>query len=137
MCKAPTTIMISSLPRSLLVVCCFWYILLPSIWALKFDLQAHSGSGGKYPRCIRNFVSRETLVVVTATVGGTKGDGQVVNMLVRVLPQLEESSLLTSSCRSKTPTITSTGGRRTLSERPGWLSRRTPMPPSTYALRTY
>ncbi|MCJ1393293.1 vesicle coat component [Xylographa bjoerkii] len=75
--------MISSLPHSLLIALCFWYILLPSIWALKFDLQAHAGSGGKYPRCIRNFVSRETLVVVTATVGGTKGDGQVVNMLIK------------------------------------------------------
>ena len=30
-------------------------------------------------------MSRETLVVVTATIGGSKGDGQVVNMLVGTL----------------------------------------------------
>ncbi|KAG6010480.1 vesicle coat component [Claviceps maximensis] len=53
-------------------------LLLGAAHALKFDLPAI----GK-ERCIRNFVNRDTLVVVTATVGGTKGDGMVVNMQVR------------------------------------------------------
>lgn len=48
--------------------------------ALKFDLTATSSS--KSERCIRNFVSNGQLVVVTAIVSGTKGDGQLVNMHV-------------------------------------------------------
>lgn len=79
--------MFSSPTHILLIVLCLWSTLLSSIWALRFDLQAHAGSGGKYPRCIRNFVARETLVVVTATVSGSKGDGQIVNMLVGFLAQ--------------------------------------------------
>ncbi|KAG6017348.1 vesicle coat component [Claviceps citrina] len=52
--------------------------------ALKFDLFAHhGGENAKKERCIRNFVNQETLVVVTATVDGYKGDGMVVNMHVR------------------------------------------------------
>ena len=59
-------------------------LLLPIIHGLKLDVKAHLGheSAGK-ERCIRNFVARDTLVVVTATVDGTKGDGQVLNMHVR------------------------------------------------------
>ena len=57
----------------------------PLLQALKFDLQAHTGGGSKYERCIRNFVAKDTLVVVTAIVGGNKGDGQVVNMHVRLV----------------------------------------------------
>lgn len=49
--------------------------------ALKFEIQAQPS--GVRPRCIRNFVARDTLVVVTATVSGTKGDGQKVNIHVR------------------------------------------------------
>ena len=49
--------------------------------ALKFDLQALP-SGAARPRCIRNFVARDTLVVVTATISGSKGDGQRVNIHV-------------------------------------------------------
>ncbi|MCJ1257216.1 vesicle coat component [Lignoscripta atroalba] len=56
---------------------------LPLSSALKFDLQAHTGHSAKYERCIRNFVSKDTLVVVTATVSGQKGDGQVVNMHIK------------------------------------------------------
>ena len=55
--------------------------------ALKFDIAAHTGHGNKYERCIRNFVQRETLVVVTAIIDGTKGDGQILNMHVR-LPRI-------------------------------------------------
>jgi len=49
--------------------------------ALKFEIQAQPS--GVRPRCIRNFVARDTLVVVTATVSGTKGDGQRVNIHIR------------------------------------------------------
>lgn len=50
--------------------------------SLKFDLQAYHHHEKKSERCIRNFVSKDTLVVVTATIGGTKGDGMTVNMHV-------------------------------------------------------
>ncbi|KAM0804894.1 putative endosomal cargo receptor [Usnea florida] len=53
--------------------------LLPFSWALKFDLAAHTGR----ERCIRNFVARDTLVLVTAIVDGQKGDGQQVNMHIK------------------------------------------------------
>ena len=49
--------------------------------ALKFDLFA---SSSKNERCIRNFVMKDQLVVVTAIVDGQKGDGMVVNMHVRL-----------------------------------------------------
>ncbi|MCJ1250734.1 vesicle coat component [Trapelia coarctata] len=75
--------MFPSLPRTSFASVLSWLALLSVACSLKFDLHAHSGSSGKYQRCIRNFVSRETLVVVTATIGGTKGDGQVVNMLIK------------------------------------------------------
>lgn len=57
---------------------------LPFSSALKFDLHAHTGHSNKYERCIRNFVARDTLVLVTAIVSGQKGDGQMVNMHVRI-----------------------------------------------------
>jgi hypothetical protein len=57
----------------------FVFVQLAS--ALKFDLVATSGHG-KNERCIRNFVAKDQLVVVTAVVGGTKGDGQKVNIHV-------------------------------------------------------
>lgn len=57
--------------------------ILPFSSALKFDLQAQAGHGPKSQRCIRNFVAKDTLVVVTAIVTGEKGDGQTVNMHVR------------------------------------------------------
>ncbi|KAL0639391.1 vesicle coat component [Maublancomyces gigas] len=49
--------------------------------ALKFDLAAEPV--GHRQRCIRNFVATDTLVVVTATVSGHKGDGQQVNIHIR------------------------------------------------------
>lgn len=57
---------------------------LPLSFALKFDLQAHTGHSSRYERCIRNFVAKDTLVLVTAIVSGQKGDGQTVNMHVRI-----------------------------------------------------
>lgn len=64
-----------------LVVVALSLLFIPLATALKFDISAHANSA-KYERCIRNFVSTDTLVVVTAIVSGTKGDGQVVNMHV-------------------------------------------------------
>ncbi|KAL9125535.1 MAG: hypothetical protein Q9217_005274 [Psora testacea] len=58
-------------------------VAFPFSWALKFDIVAHTGSSSKYERCIRNFVGKDTLVLVTAIVDGMKGDGQVVNMHIR------------------------------------------------------
>ncbi|KAL3461004.1 WD40-repeat-containing domain protein [Aspergillus heterothallicus] len=46
--------------------------------ALKFDIVA-----GKGERCIRNFVLKDQLVVVTAIVSGDRGDGQMVNMHIK------------------------------------------------------
>ncbi len=57
-------------------------LILPLASSLKFDLQAHTGHSSKYERCIRNFVGKDTLVLVTAIVSGNKGDGQMVNMHV-------------------------------------------------------
>ena len=68
-------------------------LLLPYASALKFDLPAHTGHGQKYERCIRNFVARDTLVLVTAIVGGNKGEGQMVNMHVRVCARVRPHSL--------------------------------------------
>lgn len=59
----------------------FFVISLHLTTALKFDLTAQPPAS-KNERCIRNFVSRDTLVVVTAILDGRKGDGQVVNMHV-------------------------------------------------------
>lgn len=50
--------------------------------ALKFDIEAFNAGDAKGKRCIRNFVAKDTLVVVTATVDGYKGDGMIVNMHV-------------------------------------------------------
>jgi hypothetical protein len=50
--------------------------------ALKFDLHPIKSHNAKRERCIRNFVTKDTLVVVTATVDGQKGDGMIVNMRI-------------------------------------------------------
>ncbi|KAI5295132.1 vesicle coat component, partial [Ascosphaera acerosa] len=56
----------------------FTALVLPAS-ALKFDLLAqHQGSAKE--QCVRNFVGRDQLVVVTAIVGGVRGDGQQVDM---------------------------------------------------------
>lgn len=69
-------------PRSLLQYVCSLILLACTAQALRFELQATS-SGASRERCVRNFVAKDTLVVVTATVGGYKGDGMTVNMRVR------------------------------------------------------
>ena len=73
-------------------------LLSPIASALKFDLQAHTGHSSKYERCIRNFVAKDTLVLVTAIVGGNKGDGQMVNMHVRTFnPSYEGTNKMGSA----------------------------------------
>jgi hypothetical protein len=58
---------------------------LPLISALKFDVQAHHGhESASKERCVRNFVAKDQLVVVTANVDGYRGDGQQLNMHVCV-----------------------------------------------------
>nr|KMM71730.1 endoplasmic reticulum vesicle protein 25 [Coccidioides posadasii RMSCC 3488] len=64
--------------RRLLLLCIFISVSN----ALRFDLIANTHSG-KHERCVRNFVNRDQLVVVTAIVSGQKGDGQVVNMHIK------------------------------------------------------
>lgn len=53
--------------------------LLPLAYALKFEIAAESKPA---ERCVRNFVNKDTLVVVTATISGNRGDGQRVDMHV-------------------------------------------------------
>ncbi|KAI0846006.1 emp24/gp25L/p24 family/GOLD-domain-containing protein [Daldinia vernicosa] len=69
-----------ALARGLLQYICGFVLLIASVNALKFDLVARGPNDKKTERCIRNFVAKDTLVVVTATVGGSKGDGMIVNM---------------------------------------------------------
>ena len=69
--------------QSMMYALLFFLTASPLAWALKFDIAAHMGHEHKYERCIRNFVGKDTLVLVTAIVDGFKGDGQVVNMHVR------------------------------------------------------
>lgn len=70
-----------TLQKSLLQYVCSLLLLVSAASALKFDLIAQAESHKK-ERCVRNFVGKDTLVVVTATVDGNKGDGMVVNLYV-------------------------------------------------------
>ncbi|ORY65423.1 emp24/gp25L/p24 family/GOLD-domain-containing protein [Pseudomassariella vexata] len=69
--------------RSLLQYVCSIVLLISSVHALKFDLIAQNQHDRKPERCIRNFVAKDTLVVVTAIVGGQKRDGMTVNMNIK------------------------------------------------------
>lgn len=69
-----------ALPRSLLQYICSLVLFIACAQALKFDIEAKSQSSDrKNARCIRNFVGRDTLVVVTVIVSGSKGDGMSLN----------------------------------------------------------
>lgn len=58
-------------------------VIAPLAAALKFDLHPVAPhDAAKYERCIRNFVAKEQLVVVTAILDGHRGDGQRVDMHV-------------------------------------------------------
>lgn len=50
---------------------------------MKFDSLAYPAHDSKNTRCIRNFVSKDTLVMVTATIGGSKGDGMQMNIYIK------------------------------------------------------
>lgn len=67
---------------------------LPLATCLKFDIQAHPGhESASKERCIRNFVGRDQLVVVTVTASGSRGDGQTLNMHVSLESHLPLQSL--------------------------------------------
>ncbi|RDL39042.1 Uncharacterized protein BP5553_03382 [Venustampulla echinocandica] len=68
---------------SLLHALCSVVLFLACAEALKFDIDATSRNDRSRVRCIRNFVARDTLVVVTATVDGYKGDGMKVDMEIK------------------------------------------------------
>lgn len=60
-------------------------VIAPLTAALKFDLHPVSAhDAAKYERCVRNFVAKDQLVVVTAILDGYRGDGQKVDMHVRL-----------------------------------------------------
>jgi p24 family protein delta-1 len=69
--------------RSLLQHACSLLLLAACSQALKFDLEALPSHSKHSQRCIRNFVAKDTLVVVTATIDGYRDDGMQVNMHVR------------------------------------------------------
>ncbi|KAL2757896.1 hypothetical protein ACRALDRAFT_1040051 [Sodiomyces alcalophilus JCM 7366] len=68
--------------RSLLQYICSFLLLACTAQALKFDLHA-TPRHVRRERCIRNLVGKDTLVVVTANVGGHKDDGMTVNMHIK------------------------------------------------------
>ncbi|KAK4464010.1 putative endoplasmic reticulum vesicle protein 25 precursor [Cladorrhinum samala] len=68
------------LPSLLRRFCSAMLLLAVGSAALKFDIEAGSGHDSRSRRCIRNFVARDMLVVVTAIVDGYKGDGMQLNM---------------------------------------------------------
>ncbi|KAI1344832.1 endoplasmic reticulum vesicle protein 25 [Xylariaceae sp. FL0016] len=72
-----------ALPRVLLQYICSIVFFIAGINALKFDLQAHAKHDASQDRCVRNFVAKDTLVVVTAIVSGSKGDGMQVNIQIK------------------------------------------------------
>ena len=93
---------------------CGLLVLATAVSALKFELMAHTGGEStKKERCIRNFVGQETLVVVTATVDGYKGDGMSVNMHVS-LASVSDVCRQADGSRSATPLATSMAARVTL-----------------------
>jgi hypothetical protein len=107
--------------------------------ALKFDIVAQPKNSNE-PRCIRNYVSKDTLVVVTVTASGQKGDGQTLNIHVLPHPPLFSLFLFRTNCggiyRLKTPSATSTESPKTSLARRGWHSLRTPTRHSMCVLRT-
>ncbi|KAF2635393.1 hypothetical protein P280DRAFT_411629 [Massarina eburnea CBS 473.64] len=67
-----------------LLSCALFLLAVPAISALKFDLHAvHAHDAARHERCVRNFVAKDQLVVVTANLDGFRGDGQTVNMHIR------------------------------------------------------
>ncbi|KAF2737046.1 endoplasmic reticulum vesicle protein 25 precursor [Polyplosphaeria fusca] len=68
-------------PLLRLLECLLLLAVLPIATALKFDIHAvPAHDAAKHERCIRNFVAKDQLVVVTAIIDGYRGDGQTINM---------------------------------------------------------
>ncbi|KAF2003769.1 hypothetical protein P154DRAFT_572950 [Amniculicola lignicola CBS 123094] len=64
--------------------CLLLLLALPLVSALKFDIHAvQHHEAAKHERCIRNFVAKDQLVVVTAIIDGHRGDGQTLNIHIR------------------------------------------------------
>ncbi|KAK8219010.1 endoplasmic reticulum vesicle protein 25 precursor [Phyllosticta capitalensis] len=64
------------------------YLLLlasvPLVSALKFEVHAFPEHiSASKERCVRNFVMRDQLVVVTTISDGSRGDGQMLNMHIK------------------------------------------------------
>ena len=83
---------------SLLQAICGLLLLLDLVSGLKFDIEAHHQGDAKGKRCIRNIVAKDTLVVVTTVVSGTKGDGQRLDMHVRLPLSLRDPVYGTRLC---------------------------------------
>jgi hypothetical protein len=79
--------------QSLLRTACSFFFLLACAEALKFDIEAKSAGDKSRVRCIRNFVAKDTLVVVTSTVDGYRGDGMRVDMHVSLGERVRRNNL--------------------------------------------
>ncbi|KAI9644207.1 vesicle coat component [Ciborinia camelliae] len=69
--------------KSFLQTLCGFFLILAVAEALKFDIDAHPRGDMHSERCIRNFVTKDTLVVVTATVDGSLSDGMQIDMHIK------------------------------------------------------
>ncbi|PBP21940.1 ERV25 protein [Diplocarpon rosae] len=69
--------------QSILHALCSVLFFLSCVHALKFEIEAFPQGNPRAKRCIRNFVAKDTLVVVTSTVDGQKDDGMVLNMHIK------------------------------------------------------
>ncbi|KAM0708322.1 hypothetical protein Q7P35_004973 [Cladosporium inversicolor] len=84
LCKTQFHRLLATAVNMLFALELLFAFLLPLVAALKFDIQAHPGhESASKERCIRNFVAKDQLVVVTATVSGSRGDGQTLNMHIK------------------------------------------------------
>jgi hypothetical protein len=131
-------------------VCSLLLLLAVGAHALKFDIPAGTGHDRHSRRCIRNFVSKDMLVVVTAIVDGYKGDGMQLNMHVSAGQDGVAATLgcgmLDARCweadadaeghRLPTRPATSMASPRTLPASSAPYLPRTPTPRLTCALRT-
>lgn len=121
--------------RSISHFLCGLLLFITAAESLKFDLQAYHHHEKKSERCIRNFVSKDTLVVVTATIGGSKGDGMTVNMHVSSVSRTIGKPTDQMRYRLKMLLETSMASLKMSSARKGWLSHPMRMPHLMSVLR--
>ncbi|KAF2874282.1 emp24/gp25L/p24 family/GOLD-domain-containing protein [Massariosphaeria phaeospora] len=70
--------------RFLRLLYCLLLLVFPLASALKFEVHAvPAHDAAKHERCVRNFVAKDQLVVVTTITDGYRGDGQSMNMHIR------------------------------------------------------